>query len=100
MHIRDIFSLQTIQGESISVGTTMITPFSRQICFGLPERLTTSKGFAIVFQQPATINVEEAGQTINIRIYDWQKIIILTLLLITAVSVLITHFFGIKEKSQ
>jgi hypothetical protein len=95
--MRNIINLQTIQGESIGVGTTIITPYSRRISFGLPEGLTTSKGFAIVFQQPATVSVEEAGQTVNIRIRDWHKIIILTLLLITAASVIITHHIGLKE---
>jgi hypothetical protein len=95
MHVGKIFNLQTIQGESISVGTTIITPFSRRISFGLPEGLTKNKGFAVVFQQPATISVEEAGQTVNIRICDWHKIIIVTLWLITAASVIITHHFGL-----
>ena len=97
MHIRNIFNLQTIQGESIRVGTTIITPFSRRLCFGLPEWLTTSKGFTVVLQQPVTVSIEEAGKTVNIRIRDWHKIIILTLLLITAASVIITHHIGLKE---
>jgi hypothetical protein len=97
MHIRNTINLQTIQGESISVGTTMITPFSRRLCFGLPEWLSTSKGFAVVIQQPVKVRVEEAGQTVNIRICDWHKIIILTLLLITAASLIITHHVGLQE---
>jgi hypothetical protein len=97
---KGFFRLQRLQGESIQVANTMVTPFSRRLSLGLPEWLTASKGFAFIYQQPASVRIEEDGQVSEIPIHDYQNTIIASMLLIAAVFVFIAHCSGRKEKNQ
>lgn len=92
--------LQSVQGESVTVGKTTVTPVTRRLSLGWPESVRADKGFALIFQQPAAVIVERDGQVVKIPIRDDQKIIIFTLLLLTVVGVFIINRIGNKEKTQ
>ena len=91
---------ENIQGESFSVGTSTLTPFSRRLSLGWPESVRADKGFVLIFQQPAAIIVEKDGHVVKIPVRDYQRIIVLTLLLVTVVGVFIITHIGNKEKNQ
>jgi hypothetical protein len=92
--------VQRVQGESVNVGRTTITPFSRRLSLEWPELFRAGKGFVLIFQQPAAIVVEKDGHVVKIPVRDYQRIILFTLLLFTVVGVFIITQIGKKEKNQ
>ena len=97
---KKFFRLQRLQGESFLLADIMVTSFSHRLSLGLPEWLTSSKGFALIYQLPARVRIEKDGQVSEVPVRDFQSIIIYSLLLIAAVFVLIAHCTGHKEKNQ
>lgn len=82
--------LDFIQAKPISVDTSMVKLISRRLRLGSPEAVRQNQGFVFLFQQPTWIIIEENGRAYRIPIRDYQKIIMITLWLITAVCALIT----------
>lgn len=97
---KGFFRLQTIQGETLKVGKTSVTPLSRRLSLGLPGWVTANKGFVLICQHPNSVKIEKDGRLYEVPIRDYQKIIILTLLLIIAVCAFVTHRIGHKENNQ
>jgi hypothetical protein len=81
---------KNIQGESFSVGTSTLTPFSSRLSLGSPEAVRQNQGFAFLFQQPTVIIIEENGRAYRFPIRDYHKNIMISLWLITVVCALIT----------
>jgi hypothetical protein len=92
------FQFQHVQGESCQAGNTTVTPFTRRFTFGLPEWITAKKGLIFIFQQPSRLKVERDGRVIDVPVRDYEGIIVISLLVITAVIMIITKFMGNKEK--
>ncbi|MBW6467398.1 MAG: hypothetical protein K0B06_12900 [Brevefilum sp.] len=95
-----MLKLEIIQGESFRAGTSTLTPSSRRLSLGWPESVRANKGFALIFQQPAAIIVEKDGHIVKIPIRDYQRIILLSLLLLTVVGIIVIIHFGNQEKNQ
>jgi hypothetical protein len=97
---------ENIQGQSFSVGTVTLTPFSRRLRLGSLEAVRPNKGFTFLFQQPTAFLVEENGRKYRIPIRDYQQIIMIALWLVTAVCMVIslcvsrTQSVLRKEKNQ
>jgi hypothetical protein len=95
-----MFRLQRVQGETLQVGKSTVTPISRRLSLGLPDWLTASKGFTFIYQQPASVRIEQDGQVSELPIRDYQTIIIASMLIGAIVFVFIGHCVGLKEKIQ
>ena len=94
------FRLHRVQGETLQVGTTKVTPVSRRLSLGLPDWLTTNKGFTFIYQLPVSVRIERDGQLSEVPVRDYQTIIIATMLLGAAVLVFIGYSVGRKEKTN
>jgi hypothetical protein len=81
---------ENVQGQSFNVGTATLTPFSRRLRLGSLEAVRPNKGFTLLFHQPTAIVVEDNGRKYRVSIRDYQKIIMITLWLFTAVCVVIS----------
>jgi len=92
------FQLQQVQGESYPAGHATVTPFTRRFTWGLPGWVTAKHGWVVIFQQPSRLKVERDGRVMDVPVLDYEGIIVISLLLITAVIMIITKFMGNKEK--
>lgn len=100
MNLKRWFRLEKLQGEPIQAGNVTVTPFSRQLSLGLPAGFAARRGLAFIYQQPAGVRIERDGQVSKVPIYDVQRMMIASMLLITLVCVIFTHFNAHQENTN
>jgi len=73
-----------IQGETITRGSITVIPIAHRISLGLPGWMRQDEGLAVICQRPAALIVKRGDSTQTIRIHDVTRIIIFTMMAVTA----------------
>lgn len=87
----------TSPGKAFTSGSTRVTPISRRWRVGWPGERNARKGFFLIHLQPVQVQVETGEHTYTLPIRDYQRMIMLPLLLITLVSMFIILCHKPKE---